>query len=43
LQQQGAIVLADIDRKERDAADRTWGFLRHRRPEQYRDILNTGS
>lgn len=36
-----AIVLADVDLKEREAADRTWGFLRHRRPEQYRDILNT--
>jgi N-carbamoylputrescine amidase len=36
-----AIVLADIDRKEREAADRTWGFLRHRRPDQYRDILKT--
>ena len=34
-----AIVLADIDLKERAAADETWGFLRHRRPQQYGDLL----
>jgi N-carbamoylputrescine amidase len=34
-----AIVLADIDPKERDVATETWGFLKHRRPEEYRDLL----
>jgi N-carbamoylputrescine amidase len=34
-----AIILADIDLKERAAADETWGFLRHRRPEQYGDLI----
>jgi N-carbamoylputrescine amidase len=34
-----AIVIADIDLKERDAADKTWGFLRHRRPSEYGDIV----
>jgi N-carbamoylputrescine amidase len=34
-----AIVLADIDLKERDAANETWGFLRHRRPHQYGDLV----
>ena len=34
-----AIVLADIDRKERDTAIETWGFLRHRRPEEYGDLV----
>ncbi len=34
-----AIVLADIDPAERTAASETWGFLRHRRPDEYRDIV----
>jgi N-carbamoylputrescine amidase len=34
-----AIVLADIDLKEREAAGQTWGFLRHRRPAEYGDIV----
>jgi N-carbamoylputrescine amidase len=34
-----AIVIADIDRKDRDAAIETWGFLRHRRPSEYGDIV----
>ena len=34
-----AIVIADIDLKERDAAAGTWGFLRHRRPSEYGDIV----
>ena len=34
-----AIVLADIDPKERDAARETWGFLRHRRPEEYGGLV----
>jgi N-carbamoylputrescine amidase len=34
-----AIVLADIDRNERDAADTTWGFLKHRRPNEYGDLV----
>lgn len=34
-----AIVIADIDRKERDAAAETWGFLRYRRPAEYGDIV----
>ena len=34
-----AIVLADISRDERNAALDTWGFLRHRRPGQYEDLL----
>lgn len=34
-----AIVLADIDLKERAAADETWGFLRHRRPDQYGHLV----
>jgi len=34
-----AIVIADIDLKERDAAAETWGFLRHRRPAEYGDIV----
>ncbi len=34
-----AIVIADIDLKERDAAAETWGFLRHRRPSEYGDIV----
>lgn len=34
-----AIVLAEIDREERKAATETWGFLRHRKPEEYSDLL----
>jgi N-carbamoylputrescine amidase len=34
-----AIVLADIDLKERDAAVDTWGFLKHRRPDEYGDLI----
>ncbi|HEY6009978.1 MAG TPA: nitrilase-related carbon-nitrogen hydrolase [Nitrospirota bacterium] len=34
-----AIVLAEIDLKERDAAVDTWGFLRHRRPNEYGDLV----
>jgi N-carbamoylputrescine amidase len=34
-----AIVIADIDLKDRDAAVETWGFLRHRRPAEYGDIV----
>ncbi len=34
-----AIVLADIDRKERETASETWGFLRHRRPGEYGDLV----
>ena len=34
-----AIVLADIDLKDRDAAAETWGFLRRRRPSEYGDIV----
>ena len=34
-----AIVLADIDLQERAVADETWGFLRHRRPGQYGDLV----
>jgi predicted amidohydrolase len=34
-----AIVLADIDRKEREAASETWGFLKHRRPGEYGDLV----
>jgi len=33
-----AVVLADVDLSERTAAEETWGFLRHRRPERYGDI-----
>jgi N-carbamoylputrescine amidase len=33
-----AIVIADINLKDRDAAIETWGFLRHRLPEEYGDI-----
>jgi len=33
-----AIVIADIDLKERAAAAETWGFLKHRRPGDYRDL-----
>ena len=34
-----AIVIADIDLKDRDAAAETWGFLRRRRPSEYGDII----
>jgi N-carbamoylputrescine amidase len=34
-----AIVIADIDFKDRDAAVETWGFLRQRRPTEYGDIV----
>jgi N-carbamoylputrescine amidase len=34
-----AIVLADIDTGERDAATETWGFLKHRKPGEYGDLV----
>ncbi len=34
-----AIVLADIDPKERTAAAETWGFLKHRKPGEYGDLV----
>jgi len=34
-----AVVLADIDRNEREAAAETWGFLNQRRPEEYGDLV----
>jgi predicted amidohydrolase len=34
-----AIVLADVDLKEREAASETWGFLRRRRPGEYGDLV----
>ena len=34
-----AVVLADIDLAEREAAKATWGFLRNRRPQEYGDLL----
>ncbi len=34
-----AVVLADIDLKERDAATKTWGFLKNRRPGEYGDLV----
>ncbi len=34
-----AIVLADVDPAERTAASETWGFLRHRRPAEYQEIV----
>ncbi len=34
-----AIVLADIDQNERKAANETWGFLKHRRPGEYGDLV----
>jgi N-carbamoylputrescine amidase len=34
-----AIVLAEIDLAERAAASETWGFLKHRRPEEYGDLV----
>ncbi len=34
-----AIVLADIDEREREAARKAWGFLQHRKPGEYGDIV----
>ena len=34
-----AIVLADIDLHQRDAATETWGFLKHRKPGEYGDLV----
>lgn len=34
-----AIVIADIDLAERTTAAETWGFLRHRRPGEYGDLV----
>ncbi len=34
-----AIVIADIDLKERDAASETWGFLKQRKPAEYSDLI----
>jgi N-carbamoylputrescine amidase len=34
-----AVVLADIDRNEREVAAETWGFLKHRRPDEYGDLV----
>jgi len=34
-----AIVLADVNLAERAAASETWGFLKHRRPGEYGDLL----
>jgi len=34
-----AIVLADIDPNERKTATETWGFLKHRRPREYGDLI----
>jgi predicted amidohydrolase len=34
-----AIVIADIDLAERTAAADTWGFLKHRRPIEYGDLI----
>ncbi len=34
-----AIILADIDRKEIDSAVETWGFLKHRRPGEYGELV----
>ncbi len=34
-----AIVLADIDLRDCEAARETWGFLRHRKPGEYSDIV----
>ncbi len=36
-----AIVLAEIDHAERKAALDTWGFLKHRRPDAYRELTDT--
>jgi N-carbamoylputrescine amidase len=34
-----AIVLADIDLRDREEAGKTWGFLRQRKPGEYGDIV----
>ena len=34
-----AIVIADVDRSECEAAEKVWGFLHHRRPGEYGEIL----
>jgi N-carbamoylputrescine amidase len=34
-----AVVLAEIDPDERKAALETWGFLKHRRPGEYKDLV----
>lgn len=34
-----AIVIADIDLAERTSASKTWGFLQHRRPGEYGEIV----
>jgi N-carbamoylputrescine amidase len=34
-----AIVIADIDLKERADATKTWGFLKHRKPAEYGDLV----
>jgi len=34
-----AIILADVDRSEREQAQETWGFLRHRRPGEYGELV----
>jgi hypothetical protein len=34
-----AIVIADIDPKEREAAAEMWGFLKKRRPDEYGDLV----
>lgn len=34
-----AIVIADIDRTQREAAVETWGFLKHRKPDEYGDLV----
>ena len=36
---QEAIVLADIDLKERSSATDTWGFLKNRKPAEYGDLV----
>lgn len=34
-----AIVLADVDAGQREAATETWGFLKNRKPDEYRDLV----
>lgn len=34
-----AIVIADVNLAERTAASETWGFLKHRRPGEYGDLV----
>ena len=36
-----AIVIAEVDRAEREAAAKVWGFLNHRRPGEYGDLLKS--